>query len=163
MPRELALRGGRPERENIDSRIGSPRRRIARNRERHGPGGGVPRLRPGNTSALEIGDDGVGDILIDVGAIVLGHGGGLHDGGRETLSLLHSVAAPLPRSNSQVATGQTASVPWQTVAARARDRHRRPRRRRRLGERRLTASRARTDARPDAPKYPAPSRRPQLC
>ena len=56
---------------------------------------------------------------------------------------------PLPIMSQ--ASGRTGDAA-QCAAARARDRHRRPRRHCRLGEWRLAASRARTAARPDALK-----------
>jgi hypothetical protein len=151
-------RDGRPEGQDIDPRIGPKRRGVARKRQRNGAGGGIPGLRPRHASAIEIGDDSVGDILIDVGAIALGHGSSLHDGGREAFSLLQSVAASPHRSHSRP-PGREPRLPYSSAAVRARDRHRRPRRRRRLGERRSAANRAISGSRPDAPQYSALCRR----
>ena len=111
MPGEFAFRDRGPKREDVDPRILSPGRCVAWNRERRRRGLRIPRLRPRHAAAFEIGDDAVSDVLIDVGAVVHSHGGGLLDGGRETLSPLHSVADPLPRSHSRRVAGQTARFP----------------------------------------------------
>jgi hypothetical protein len=64
---ETALGDGAPEDEDVDAAVGAAGRGIARQAERGADAG--PRLHPGHAPLFELGDDLVGDLLVEVRSV----------------------------------------------------------------------------------------------
>ena len=92
--RKAVLDHGAPKDQDVDAGILTGGRRIPRHGERRLRRSCTPGLDPGKPAILEFGDDLVGDVVIEIGAVTgttrgaihSGHRDKLHDGRREPLS-----------------------------------------------------------------------------